>query len=123
MKTGRVIIQEGALVQPHEKKVGDILARTFGKDVTFLAVGIDKSPDILFCGRKWEIKSPKGSKRRTLENNVRNAMRQSRNIIIDLSRIGVPEETCVRYVADRKHRLGKKYSFIIIRKNKTIECY
>lgn len=123
MKAGKVIIQERALVQPHEKKVGDILARTTGKDVIFLAVGIEKSPDISFCGKKWEIKSPKGSKRRTLENNIRNALKQSNNIIIDLSRIAVTENTCVRYIIDRKNRLGKKYNFIVIRKSKTIEYY
>lgn len=46
MKSGKVIIQEGALIQPHELKVGELLART-GSDVTFLAVGVGKSPDIV----------------------------------------------------------------------------
>ena len=41
MKSGKVIIQEGALIQPHELKVGELLART-GSDVTFLAVGVEK---------------------------------------------------------------------------------
>lgn len=119
MKSGKVIIQEGALIQPHELKVGELLART-GSDVTFLAVGVEKSPDIMFRGKKWEIKSPKGSKRRTIENNIRVALKQSSSIILDLSRIKVEEDSCLRYVRDRKDRLGKKYSFMVIRKNKKI---
>lgn len=119
MKSGKVIIQEGALIQPHELKVGELLART-GSDVTFLAVGVGKSPDIMFRGKKWEIMSPKGSKRRTIENNIRVALKQSSNIILDLSRIKVEEGSCLRYVRDRKDRLGKKYSFMVIRKNKKI---
>lgn len=119
MKRGKVIIQEGAMIQPHELKVGELLART-GCDVTFLAVGIDKSPDIMFCGKKWEIKSPKGAKRRTMENNIRTALKQSNNIIIDLSRIKVSEDSCLRYIKDRKDRLGKKYSFLVIMKDKEI---
>lgn len=122
MKTGKVIIQYGALVYPHEKRVAFLLAKT-GHDVTFLPVGVDKSPDILFRGRKWEIKSPTGSKRRTLENNIRTALKQSSNVIIDLSRIKVPEDTCLRYIEDRKRRLGKKSSFMVITKDKTILYY
>lgn len=38
----------------------------------------------LFRGKKWEIKPPKGAKRRTIENNIRNTLKQSRNIIVDL---------------------------------------
>lgn len=60
-----------------------MLAHT-GHDIAFLAFGINKSPDILFRGKKWEIKSPKRMKRRTIENNIRNALKQSRNIIVDL---------------------------------------
>ncbi len=101
MKSGKVIIQQGALIQPHELKVGELLART-GSDVTFLAVGVGKSPDIMFRGKKWEIKSPKGSKRRTIENNIRVALKQSSNIILDLSRIKVEEGSCLRYVRDQK---------------------
>lgn len=116
MKTGKVIIQYGASVYPHEKRVAFLLVKT-GHDVTFLPVGIDKSPDILYRGKEWEIKSPTGSKRRTLENNLRAALRQSSNIIIDLARIHIPEETCLRFLKDRKARLGKKVSIIIVRQN------
>ena len=114
MKSGKVIIQEGALVYPHEERVAFELVKT-GNDVTFLAVGINKSPDILYMDKKWEIKSPTGSKRRTLENNVRAALKQSCNIIIDLSRIKVEEGSCLRFLRDRSNRLGKKVKIMVIK--------
>ena len=80
----------------------------------------NKSPDILYMGKKWEIKSPTGSKRRTLENNVRAALKQSCNIIIDLSRIKVEEGSCLRFLRDRSNRLGKKVKIMVIKKNKEI---
>gem|GEM_PF-6542614 len=40
------------MAQPHELKVGELLART-GHDVTFLSVGLDKSPDIMFRCKKY----------------------------------------------------------------------
>ena len=42
MKTGKVIREQGTLVYPHEERVAYQLA-TAGHNVTFLAVGIDKS--------------------------------------------------------------------------------
>lgn len=38
-------------------------------------------------GLLWEIKSPKGKSSRTIENNLRSALRQSPNIVIDLRRM------------------------------------
>ena len=123
MKIGKVIREQGALVYPHEERVAYRLAAT-GHNVTFLAVEIDKSPDILFKGKKWEIKSPTGSKRRTLENNLRAALKQSNNIIIDLTRIHIDEATCLRFLSDRKARLGRKVSIIAIMKDgDLVDCF
>lgn len=85
MKSGKAIIQSNSLIQGHELKVGHILAQA-GHDVVFLPVTTGKSPYIKYRGKIWEIKSSKGSKRRTIENNIRNAPKQSQNVIIDLSR-------------------------------------
>ncbi len=119
MKFGRVIIRNYPLLQDHELKVGHILART-GHDVIFLPVGPGKSPDIMYRGKIWEIKSPKGSKRRTIENNIRNALRQSQNIIIDLSRTQRAENICINDIQTQiNHRPALK-SVIAIAKAGTI---
>ena len=109
------------MVQPHELKVGELLARSSGFDVTFLAVGIGKSPDILFRGKKWEIKSPKGSKSRTIENNVRNALKQSNNVIIDLGRIQRSDELCLRDINKQIfHRKSLRNVLVVTKLGKVV---
>ena len=54
------------------------------------------TPDICMDGLEWEMKSPIGSSRRTIRRNLHKASKQSRNIIFDLSRIGISEEDCIR---------------------------
>lgn len=43
-----------------------------------------RTPDITMIGKDWEIKSPIGKSSRTIENTIRQALKQSPNIIIDL---------------------------------------
>ena len=69
-----------------------------GKDIVFLKpsdIPTVHTPDIIMDGVEWEIKSPDGKSRRTIENNFRDAVKQSRYIIFDLRRIQVPEKTCI----------------------------
>ena len=49
-------------------------------------------------GIEWEIKCPEGSSKRTIENNIRAAEKQSRYIIIDLRRIKIAEKTCISQI-------------------------
>jgi hypothetical protein len=70
----------------HELSAALILAYHFKSDVTFLRPQTDKTPDIDVKGTKWEIKSPRGNSKKTIENNLRTARKQSENIVIDLSR-------------------------------------
>ena len=64
-----------------------ILANYFKVDITFLRPLADRTPDIDVNGVKWEIKSPKGNGKKTIDNNFRAARGQSRNIVMDLRRI------------------------------------
>lgn len=70
----------------HELSAALILAYHFKSDVIFLRPQTDKTPDIDVIGTKWEIKSPRGDSKKTIENNLRTARKQSENIVIDLSR-------------------------------------
>lgn len=91
---GKIIMPFGASVLSHEQVVANILIST-GFDVEFIPVRLTPTPDIIFMGMEWEIKSPLGKSNRTIENNMRNALKQSKNIIIDLRRIGIREERCL----------------------------
>lgn len=118
-KIGHITVPKNALVQPHEFNVATILSWT-GEDVEFIPTGHMHTPDIRYQGLLWEIKSPQGSSSRTIENNMRLAFKQSTNIIIDLQRIGLPDEKCIGVVKRRAEKLGKKCRVMVITKTKKI---
>ena len=117
-KIGHITVPKNALVQPHEFNVATILSWT-GEDVEFIpASNTHHTPDIKYAGLEWEIKSPIGSSSRTLENNMRLALKQSSNIIVDLQRIKLPDEKCLGVVKRRAEKLGKKCRVMVITKTK-----
>lgn len=89
-----VIIKTDLADRPedHELSAALILAAYFKADVVFLRPESRKTPDIEVDGTKWEIKSPKGNGKKTIENNLRAARKQSRNIVIDLRRIKLHQQ-------------------------------
>ena len=122
-KCGRIIIPCGVIPEKHELETATFFAG-LGKDVEFLAPSYAKgvySPDVLIDGQRWEIKSPCGKRPRTIENNYRNAEKQSPNVIFDLSRIKLDEPAAIakikREFALRNSRI-KRVS--IITKDKKI---
>lgn len=54
-----------------------------------------RTPDFRMSGLEWEMKSPKGKSRSTLEHAFQTAMKQSVNIIFDLRRIQMPNDRAV----------------------------
>ena len=108
-----ISLPNNTLVKPHELEVARILA-SHGEIVKFIPVSNIKTPDIIYRGLKWEIKSPTGSKRRTIENNLRKAITQSENIIFDLRRINISEDTCVREIKKQVHLSGKQIRRLLI---------
>lgn len=120
-KQGKVIVPYGALVQPHELVVASVLSWS-GEDVIFIPVGRYKTADIVFRGLEWEIKSPKGSSSRTIENNMRAASKQSENVIIDLARIKISEDKAVNEIQRQVFRMrGIRRLLIITKKRKILE--
>ena len=83
-----VIVQTDLVDIPkdHELSAALIMAYHFETDVIFLRPERKKTPDIDVNGIKWEIKSPRGNGKKTIDNNLRAAHKQSRNIVLDLRR-------------------------------------
>ena len=83
-----VIVQTDLVDIPkdHELSAALILAYHFKTDVIFLRPERKKTPDVDVNGTKWEIKSPRGNGKKTIDNNLRAAHKQSRNIVLDLRR-------------------------------------
>ncbi|MBQ3309671.1 hypothetical protein IJG78_03275 [Candidatus Saccharibacteria bacterium] len=85
-KRGVIIKPAGCRPWPHEERVADILALA-GHKVEFILKTNYKTADILLDGVEFEIKSPESFNTNTLEHTLKNATKQSPNIIIDSSRI------------------------------------
>lgn len=105
----------------HEMSAALILANYYFKaDVTFLRPESNKTPDIEVYGKKWEIKSPMGNSKKTIENNLRMARKQSKHIVIDLRRIKMHK---VRAIARINYFLSKQQQIkrvIVITKDQKI---
>jgi len=85
---GKIIIPVGVYPEKHEFETAQVIAGA-GLDVHFIVPNRTKgtkSPDVEIDGVKWELKSPTGASRRTLDDTIKRALKQSNNIIIDLRR-------------------------------------
>lgn len=108
----------GVFVSVHEKLTADFLATKMGHDITFIPPNRrrrSKTPDIEMNGLPWEIKSPIGKSSRTIENNLRTALKQSAHIILDLRRIDgrIPTKKLLVEV-ERQFTLAKSIRHIIV---------
>ena len=77
----KVIVETGVIDRPqdHEIKAALIVANGYFKsEVVFLRQSTYSTPDIDVNGDKWEIKSPLGNGKKTIENNLRAARKQSK---------------------------------------------
>ena len=89
MKTGKIDIS--ALNIPpakHELATAKIFSK-LGKDIVFIQSSNIKGnhlPDFWMDGKMWEVKSPCGSGKRTIEKLFAEAVKQSKFIIFDLNR-------------------------------------
>ncbi len=80
--------------RPHEKRIAKTIANYFQSDVIFMRRASSKTPDlyILKTNIRWELKSPEGGGKHTVQNNLREASWQSENILLDLSRAKLSDE-------------------------------
>ncbi len=110
--------------EDHELSAALILAAYFKADVMFLRHKSSKTPDIKVNSMKWEIKSPRGNSKKTIENNLRMARKQSRNIIVDLRRIKLHQQKAIsriNFFLSGPHRFKKV--LVITKTEKVIEIF
>ncbi len=72
--------------EKHEITAAGLLADYFGADVHFVVRGYHKTADFRISGRHWELKSPTGNGKRTIQHTLQSALEQSPNIVIDARR-------------------------------------
>lgn len=117
-----VIVKTSAEDAPekHEMSAAIILAYYFKTDVIFLRPQRARTPDVDVNGTKWEIKSPLGNGKRTIDNNFSEARGQSKNIVIDLRRIKMHQ---AKASARIRHYLSTPHHFkqvLVITKSKNV---
>lgn len=122
MKSYQVIIKTSVDDAPkeHELSAAMILANHYKTDVVFLRPQTNRTPDIDLNGTKWEVKSPLGDGKKTIENNFRNARGQSRNVVLDLRRIKMHQSKAdarIHSFLSKPHRFNK---VLVITKGKKV---
>ena len=125
MNKGHIDVSElNTLPEQPEFETAQFFA-DLGKDIVFIrpsSIPNQHRPDILMDGVEWEIKCPEGSSKRTIENNIRSAERQSHYIIIDLRRIRIPEKKCLTEIDNNfKTKPRIKRILVITKELKLIE--
>ncbi len=88
--TGKITIEDGANVWPHEMDSAKALTR-LGNNIAFIPESDrsgEKRADCYINGELWEMKAPKGAKLMAIERNLKRATKQkARNIIFDSRRM------------------------------------
>lgn len=109
--------------EDHELSAALILAVHFKTDVVFLRPESRKTPDIKIHHTKWEIKSPRGNGKKTIDNNLRSARKQSQNIVVDLRRTKLHQQKAISrinfYLSAGPH--GFKRLLIITKTGKVVD--
>jgi hypothetical protein len=74
-------------------------------------------------GVRWEIKSPVGNGKKTIDNNLRAAHKQSRNVVLDLRRTKLHQSKALariaHYLASGPHQIT--YLKLITKSRKVID--
>ncbi len=97
MKKGK-IIPNGVILEKHEYKT-ILLFTEMGVDIELIPKSEKKgvhAPDIVMNGLRWEMKSPKGEGKYLMQNTIQKAVKQSRNVIVDLRRAKRSQERCLQ---------------------------
>ena len=101
-----------------ELSAATILADHFKMDVHFEARhGSLKTADFRIGGTLWELKSPLGRGKRTIQNNLRKANQQCVNIVIDLRYCKINEKQAVQRVRYEVLRMTSIKKVLVITKD------
>ena len=105
----------------HEINAILLLLDYFDTDITCINPGAGKSPDLRIKNIEWELKSPQGNGVKTIENILKKATKQSKNIVLDFSRIKMNNNQALSrtkyYLRNNRHGIRR---LIVITKNHKI---
>lgn len=119
------LITNNVILEPHEYSTINVLLDC-GEDVELVERSRTphaKSADIVLLSMLWEIKSPNGKTTRCVEHAIRRATHQAPNVIIDLRRIKIPDETLIKLLKRLFQELRSVRNLWIITKKSQIIKY
>ena len=124
MKKKGKIIPNGVVLKTHEISTVVFLTEQ-GFDVELIPRSNIKglhTPDILLNNIKWEMKAPIGEGKYLVANTIQKAVKQSRNVIIDLRRTKRHQSKCLRELENEfKKSKSLKRLKIITKGEKTLD--
>ena len=98
-RKGMIIIRPGANVWPHELKTAEALAAA-GYTVEFIRKSEEQhatSADCVIDGVVWEMKAPTSGQLRRVQRTLRDALRQSSNVVFNSRRMkSLPDKAIER---------------------------
>ena len=103
------LTQNGVHLEDHEYKTVKLFLE-MGYDIELIPpIDIQNvhTPDFTMQGVAWEVKSPKGGAKTTISHTIKHAVTQSANLIIDLRRCKIDDESAVEELK-RHFRLSKR---------------
>ena len=123
MKSGK-ITPNGVVLKHHENATVVFLTEQ-GFDVELIpAVNVEgiHTPDIKINGLKWEMMAPTGGGKYLMANTIQRAVKQSRNVIVDLRHTKRHQTKCIREL-DNEFKKSKslKRLKIITKTGKTLD--
>ena len=107
----------------HECEIAELLAQHFQSNLIFMRRSSSKTPDlyVLKTNIRWELKSPTGGGKHTIQNNLREASKQSENIILDLSRSKMTDTQCIsrvkEFISNERSRIKR---LKVLKKDRTV---
>lgn len=103
---------------PHEMFAAKAVSVYFNTDATFVKRNdTTKSADLKIKNIIWEIKSPIGDGKRTMQNNLRAADDQSPNVIINLVRCKMNSVRAVNRIRHELSKANKIKRLLVVYKN------
>lgn len=117
-------IQNNVHLQTHEFETVKLLIK-YGFNIRLIPPSQIKefhTPDMIMNGQPWEMKSPVGNGKKTVQNIMQKAAQQSGNIIIDLRRIKMDETKAIKsFVNYFNSSKGIKKMKIITKNNEILD--
>jgi len=118
-KSGKSIIPFGVFPERHELETAAVFLAQ-GYDVQFIVPSRtkgSKTPDVMIDGVLWEMKSPVGSGKKTIEKQLQRAGKQSKNIIFDGRRTTIDDDAIAKELEKKFGLVRSIRRIVLIKKN------